>query len=104
MRTARRLGRCLGRRLGELTPEDRELLALRFAHGETVTSIASRMGIPRRRLYYRIERCLAVLRTALEGDGVTAADVRVGTGCDAAAVDVALARMSLGSLGASTVG
>lgn len=102
--TARRLGSSLGKRLVELPPEDRELLALRFAHGETVTSIASQMGVPRRRLYYRIERCLSKLRNALERDGITASDVRAGTGCSAAAMDAALARTPRRSFGAAPAG
>ena len=60
----------LARALGKLPGQDRLILRMRYQDGLTVRKIASVLEIDDRRLYRRLEQCLARLRAALEGEGV----------------------------------
>jgi RNA polymerase sigma factor for flagellar operon FliA len=62
--------------LNELCPQDRAIVHLRFWEGLTVAQIATRLGLPQKPLYRRLEGCLARLRTVLERDGVRMEHVR----------------------------
>lgn len=61
--------------LDALDAEDRVILKLRFWEGLTVADISRALHLEQRPLYRRVNRLLARLRTALEGAGVTGADV-----------------------------
>jgi RNA polymerase sigma factor (sigma-70 family) len=63
--------------LGRLPPQDRLVLKLRFQEGLKVVEIARALGVAAKNLYPRLERCMALLRRALEEEGVQAADVRM---------------------------
>jgi RNA polymerase sigma factor (sigma-70 family) len=60
----------LARALRKLSGQDRMILRMRYQDGLTVRKIASVLGIDDRRLYRRLEQCLARLRATLEGEGV----------------------------------
>ena len=61
--------------LKELPDEDAVLLRLRFDGGLTVPRISALLGREPRAVYGRIERLLARLRRALEGQGLEAAEI-----------------------------
>lgn len=62
--------------LGLLPPQDRLVLKLRFQEGLKIVEIARALGIAAKNLYPRLERCVSLLRRALEEEGVTGEDVR----------------------------
>jgi RNA polymerase sigma factor for flagellar operon FliA len=66
----------LARALRTLPLRDQRLLACRYGQGESVVTIAERVGIDGKRLYRHFERVLRRLQRALEASGVTRADVR----------------------------
>lgn len=63
--------------LGRLPPQDRLVLKLRFQEGLKIVEIARALGIAAKNLYPRLERCMTLLRRALEEEGVQAEDVRM---------------------------
>ncbi len=67
----RRLRGHLADALRALPDEDRQLLRMRYAQGMTVRKIASTLEVEDRRMYRRLERCLAKLRATLERQGVS---------------------------------
>lgn len=86
---AAEMERCLARAFEELEPEDRVVLRLRFEQGMTVAAISRTLTLEQKPLYRRIERCLAVIRTCLEDQGVTAETVAELVGWDELSLDVA---------------
>lgn len=67
----RRLRGHLADALRALPDEDRRILRMRYAQGMTVRKIASTLEVEDRRMYRRLERCLAKLRATLERQGVS---------------------------------
>jgi RNA polymerase sigma factor for flagellar operon FliA len=57
--------------IGELPPEDRLIMRLRFWNGMSVPEIARATGLDQKPIYRRIERTLGVLRSRLEALGVS---------------------------------
>ena len=51
--------------LGQLPPEDRWLICMRYGHGQSVRALAERLEIDARVLYRRFDRMLASLRSSL---------------------------------------
>jgi RNA polymerase sigma-70 factor (ECF subfamily) len=68
----------LERALGELSPRDRELIALRFGGDLVASEIASLCGLSVANVQQIMSRSLRKLRAAL--DGAPAAERRVGVG------------------------
>lgn len=60
----------LARALRKLPGRDRLIFRMRYQDGLTVRKIASALQIEDRRLYRRLEQCLAKLRATLKGEGV----------------------------------
>ncbi len=69
-RAATRIGTALSRALASLSAEDRLLLRLRFEQELSVRAIATHMGTEARQLYSRFDRLTAILRRALEREGI----------------------------------
>lgn len=64
--------RVVQKALQSLTAEDRLILRLRFAREQSIADIARALGILQRPLYRRVEAILAVVRRALEAEGLDA--------------------------------
>lgn len=62
--------RALQTAIGELPPQDRLILRLRFDEALSVAEVAKMMRLEQKPLYRRLERLLAALRRRLEADGV----------------------------------
>ncbi|HEX6098954.1 MAG TPA: sigma-70 family RNA polymerase sigma factor [Thermoanaerobaculia bacterium] len=58
-----------------LTAEDRLILRMRFGKGTSIADIARMLAVAQRPLYRRIEAMLAVLRRALEREGLDSASI-----------------------------
>lgn len=63
--------RALSRALGQLSPEDRLILRMRFWEAMSVADIARALGLAQKRLYRRIDRALVELREQLEAAGLS---------------------------------
>ncbi|MDX1502005.1 MAG: sigma-70 family RNA polymerase sigma factor [Thermoanaerobaculia bacterium] len=74
-RAAARTERALRSALDELTGEDRLLLRLHYQEGFPVSQIARTLKLRQRRLYTRFDRLKRELRSRLEAEGVTPAQV-----------------------------
>lgn len=61
--------------MGALTAEDRLILRLRFGKGASIAGIARMLTVAQRPLYRRIEAILAVLRRAMEREGLDSASI-----------------------------
>jgi RNA polymerase sigma factor for flagellar operon FliA len=66
----------LGTAMEQLEPEERLILKLHFAEGHTVADVARALRLDQKRLYRRVDRLRAHLRTLLEGAGLDVDDVR----------------------------
>lgn len=77
---AKRTWAALARHFSKLPEEDRRILEMRFKDGLTVCQVAAAVGVPVRRLYPRLARCLKRLgaRMVEEGIGPAAAEVLIG--------------------------
>jgi RNA polymerase sigma factor (sigma-70 family) len=51
--------------LGQLSPDDRRLVELRYRRGMTIRDIAAGLGLPDKPLYRRMERIVSTLRRAM---------------------------------------
>ncbi|HEY0372577.1 MAG TPA: sigma-70 family RNA polymerase sigma factor [Thermoanaerobaculia bacterium] len=74
-RSARCCAGALDVAIAKFPEEDRLILRLRFWDSRKVPEIARIVGIDQKKIYKRLEKLLKVLRVALEGEGVTRADV-----------------------------
>jgi len=66
---------CLDRAIGDLSPEDRLILQLRFRDGRKVPEIARIVGLEPKKLYKRLDRLFEALRRALKDAGIGQAAV-----------------------------
>ena len=76
----RRIAVAVREALATLDVSDRRLLYWRYRVGLTVTQIAHREGLERKRLYRRVERVLHQLRLELARLGITVNDARAVVG------------------------
>lgn len=74
-RSARCCAAALDAALAKLGDEDRLILQLRFWNGRKVPEIAKIVGIDQKKIYKRLDKLLAALRTALEAAGVQRSDI-----------------------------
>jgi RNA polymerase sigma factor for flagellar operon FliA len=70
LRTRRHVRDALTRALGELAPEDRKLIDLRYRQKISVQALAVKLGLNPKALYRRFERALRCLRKSLVAAGV----------------------------------
>ena len=61
--------------LASLDDGDRDLVRRRFRDGQTISNIATNLGLERRMLYTRMARCLVRLRKSLESRGLSSEDI-----------------------------
>jgi RNA polymerase sigma factor (sigma-70 family) len=73
---SREIARVLARAVDAVSPEDRQLLTLRFNEKRTVAEIARQLSLNPKASYRRLTQVLRRLRRSLEEQGVTRADVR----------------------------
>jgi RNA polymerase sigma factor (sigma-70 family) len=66
----------LDRAIGDLSPEDRLILQLRFWNERRVPEIARILGLEPKKVYKRLDRLFTALRRALEDAGINQAAVR----------------------------
>lgn len=70
-----RARQALERVLGDLEPQDRLVIRLRFEDGMKMADIARLLRVPAKPLYGRVERLLAGIRERLEAMGILPAEV-----------------------------
>jgi RNA polymerase sigma factor (sigma-70 family) len=71
-RRAAEAGRIVRETMASMSVQDRMILRLRYAEGNSISEVARALGIAQRPLYRRIEALLAQLRRALQRAGVRA--------------------------------
>ena len=74
--TAKKVEAVLNLALKTLAAEDLLILKMHFGDGCTIATIASALRLRQRGLYTRRDRCFRQLRSALEAEGLTWAEVR----------------------------
>jgi RNA polymerase sigma factor (sigma-70 family) len=74
-RTAKMAAAALDGVLETLDAEDRLILQMRFWGGKKVPDIARRLHLDQKKIYKRLDKLFAMLRKALEGAGVTKAEI-----------------------------
>jgi RNA polymerase sigma factor for flagellar operon FliA len=72
VRMARGTSDALGAALGELPPQDRLILKMRFQDGFSIADTARALHLDQKPLYRRLERLLGDLRQRLEAAGISA--------------------------------
>ena len=74
-RTADRVERALETVLQQLGDEDRAILRLRFWSNLKLARIAELLNVPAKPFYRRVDELMRMLRAAMQGEGVSEADV-----------------------------
>jgi RNA polymerase sigma factor (sigma-70 family) len=74
--TVTRCQAAIERTMGDLPPEDRVVLRLRFEDDLSVADIARTLRCDQKKLYRRVESMLASLRSVLEQEGLAWSEVR----------------------------
>lgn len=95
--TVEEVERAFAEVFAELEAEDRLMLRMHLGDGFTLTRIAALLGVERRALYSRKDRCLAALRRAFEARGLTWERVREILGWSGSALHLDLGGGGSGS-------
>jgi RNA polymerase sigma factor for flagellar operon FliA len=76
-RAARHAARLVDELLGEMNPDDRLILQMRFGHALKVPEIARRLQLDQKKLYKRLDQLFLSMRRKLEAAGVRRGEIAV---------------------------
>jgi RNA polymerase sigma factor for flagellar operon FliA len=95
-RSGDRIERALANALARLDGQDRVILKMRFCDNLKLARIAELLGLPAKPFYRRVEDLMRILRTELEAQGVSHADVAALVEHPAGGVGEVLDRATVG--------
>jgi RNA polymerase sigma factor (sigma-70 family) len=75
-----RVRHALAETLAGLSPQERELLSMRFTNGQKISALAVLMGVDQRRVYIEFAQLLRKVRAAIVARGVVREDIECAIG------------------------